>query len=329
MVMFTYGGLPLTPVSSLVGSVAADRCRVQQLLGRRRRAVRAGLAAGLQPGVDAAVDRDLRDVAVLTDVGRELGEVLRSLGAVPRGAAGAEPELPRWLWDALPSEAHRTILRLRAGGQSWRAIASKTGIAFGNCAAMAREVARVAAAWPAVLRAAADGLGRREIARRLGLCRWAVRAVLLHAPPALRPSPGDRALPPAAENSSTAREGRSSAPLRPQTPAPGWRLLRTDPGWAIGVKAEAESRAQARFGSDWRAHLRCVALVRPGPAVGPVFADLLAVQWLDPGSTGACFEGLTHLRGWVGRLCPAVFSDAEADAWFRHLGWDAVPEARP
>jgi hypothetical protein len=106
--------------------------------------------------------------------------------------------VPPWLWAALPSDAYRTVLTLRRQGLSWRRIERETGVRAGNAATMAHEVARVAEAWPQVVQARAAGAGRREIARRLDLPRWAVRAVLASAPPAgAGPSGASAGAPPA------------------------------------------------------------------------------------------------------------------------------------
>lgn len=327
--------------AQVVRQLAADRERVAGALRHRRRIARERLATGMQPGVDAAVDRDLRDVALLDEMDRELRALLAAQGGRPASA----PEVPGWLWRALPSERYRAVLELRRRGLSWRAIERESGVGAGNAATMAHDVARVVDLWRWVLCAAAAGLGRREIARLLVLPRWAVQAVMRHAPPDELPPPVACSPRLRAKNGRTAAGGRSHVAERPPAGTP-WRLLRTEPGMALRVKAEIERRGAQRHGGAWRRELRCVAMVVPsvrpggsGPttAAGLPLAGLLAVQATARADLDGLMHGLAHVRGWVGRpvaaagrvrQSPAALSEEELQAWFRRLGWDGIPEAR-
>jgi hypothetical protein len=322
--------------SSAVQQLRVDRAAVEAALRFRSRVARARLGAGLQAGVDAELDRDLRDVALLGEMSRELTALLRELGGSPRAGLAGLP-VPAWLWAAVPSGRYRTVLDLRRQGRSWREIERETGIRAGNAAAMARDVVRAAQLWPWVVRARAAGLGRREIGHLFGLPRWAVRAVLTGGPPLVAEGPplvaegpplvaegppdsvdgpplpaAGRSVSLPTDGGQVRERGRTTAGEgNPAAGAPGsqaeWVLLRTDPGRTLHAKAEIEQR--------FRGRVRCLALVRPGES-RPAVAGLLAVRTVS----GVSVEQVPHVRGAV-----ASVSEAELAAWLRALGWTGLP----
>lgn len=338
------GGVARVVVLDTVSAIRCDRRRIAGAIRQRRCRVLAAVRAGVQAGADPSVDRDLRDLNQLRDMHGELGCQVRWLEAAAGPAASSgrvRLDLPDWLCDALPSDRHRHLVRLRAEGQTWAEVGGTLGLQPTNAAAMYREVRDACALWREVLRAQREAWGRREIARRLGLRRWAVAAILEHAPPEAWPPPMHRRAagagaprasgprprrPPTVVESSahpTAPAGRENDIRRrdaegvPVAADDGiWRVLGVEPGYEIHVKVEIERR----FG------VPCRAFVAPGRTV-PALRGLVAVR-------GAVELPLDHVWGWTGPPLlesgprgrrassqPAAVPEEQMGALFYALGW--------
>lgn len=324
---------------SLAAELEADLRNVRQALGRRARAARSRMAAGEQPGLDDGVDRDLRDAALLRSMVDGLQEALTEVCPGWRAdlAARRAPALavPAALARRLPP-AHAEVARLRAQGHSWRSIGASLGLNPRSAIRMAHEAEAVAASLQYIRELRDSGAGEREIALRLGLPGWGVRAATANGPPdAAPPSRGQAGK----RGSKPHPARRSSAPyLPPQpgksylthpqvgeavAPAGNWWLLLTEPGFELSVRSDVVARS---CGS-----VRVMAFVRPGGRL-PVVQGLLALDRLCD------VEGIPHVRWWVGqpslerrpwgrrpRQAPTAVPAGTLRRMFQGLGWPGLP----
>lgn len=323
----------------LAGELAADLRRTQRVLARRVRLGRARIASGAQPGLDGELDRDLRDAMLLRAMVAGLQEALAMVQAcqpAPHGsrhsvALSLPPALAGWL-----PAPHAAVVRLRGTGATWSQVGSALGIQPSNAVRAHREVSGLLRDLAYIRELAASGAGEREIARRLGLPLWGVRAAMAQGPPPALPPPrghagsGGRRPPPVRRTPAPyipLPPGKSSL-ITPQAgeavaPDSDWWLLLVDPGCEFHVRSELIARCGGA--------IRALAFVRPGGRQ-PVLGGLLALDRLCE------VAGVPHVRGWVGRPVaergpwgrtprqqPAALSAATLARMYGRLGWSRLP----